>query len=84
MSEQQLTLKDLKAGDKVRYQPFYCGKDHWKNGIVKEIPSFATDPNSVIGYNCVRVVYNCGGDWKHYHEYTSALTRLGDLKKGWR
>lgn len=63
----------LKVGDKVHYIGF--PGDVPQNGIVKEIPD-----NMV---NVVRVVYNCAGDWKNYMNYTSALTSVKDLHKGW-
>jgi hypothetical protein len=28
--------------------------------------------------------YNCGGDWKNYENYTSALTNIRDLNLNWR
>jgi hypothetical protein len=52
------------------------GDERWENGIVKEIPEWSLDS--------VRVVYNCGGDWKNYKDYTSALTNIRDLKLDWR
>lgn len=66
----------LKVGDKVHYQPSHYNDNEWENGIVKEIPSHTTDS--------VRVVYNCGGEWDRYMEYTSALTNLRDLKLDWK
>ena len=65
----------LKIGDKVHYQPPQYGDGRWVNGLVKEIPSHT--------FHSVRVVYNCGGDWDNYKNYTSALTNLSDLKLGW-
>lgn len=66
----------LQEGDKVYYQPEHYKKDDkFENGIVKEIPEH-TD-------YAVRVVYNCGGNWANYKNYTSALTNLRDLNKGW-
>jgi hypothetical protein len=78
MQKNNITLKqaDLKVGDKVRYQPEHYGENQWENGVVKEIPRHTTDS--------VRVVYNCGGEWHRYQEYTSALTCLTDLKVGWK
>ena len=67
---------ELKVGDSVRYQPNHYKDDKWENGIVKEIPEHTK--------NAVRVVYNCGNDWGNYKNYTSALTNLKDLKKGWK
>lgn len=72
-----LLQEDLKVGDKVHYQPsHYLEEDRWENGIVKVIPDFTT--------SSVRVVYNCAGDWEHFDDYTSALTNVRDLNKGWR
>ena len=77
-------VADLQVGDKVYYQPtHYVLEDKWENGIVKEIPDFVNEHGSV-GYNCIRVVYNCGGKWDRYKEYTSALTNLRDLNLGWK
>lgn len=71
-----MTQEDLKVGDKVYYQPkHYEENNEFENGIVKEIPNHTKDS--------VRVVYNCGGNWDRYEDYTSALTNLSDLKKGW-
>jgi hypothetical protein len=70
-------LCDLKAGDKVHYQPsHYLKDDKWENGIVKSVPEFSL--------SSVRVVYNCLGDWENYKDYTSALTNVSDLNHGWR
>lgn len=66
----------LRVGDKVRYQPDHYPEERWENGIVKEVPDH-TD-------TAVRVVYNCGGDWENYANYTSALTDLRDLRIGWK
>jgi hypothetical protein len=80
-----IDINELKVGDKVHYQPdHYIKDDLWENGMVKEIPDFATDEKASVGYNCVRVVYNCNEEWEHFTEYTSALTNLIDLKLGWR
>jgi hypothetical protein len=74
-------IDELKVGDKVYYQPEHYKPDHFENGIVKEIPKF---PKGSLGYNHVRVVYKCGGNWDRYQDYTSALTNLEDLHLGWR
>ena len=71
-----IDIANLKIGDKVHYQPSQYGDERWENGIVKEIPEWSLDS--------VRVVYNCGGDWKNYKDYTSALTNIRDLKLDWR
>jgi hypothetical protein len=67
----------IKIGDKVYYQPLYYKSDNkFENGIIKEIPEHSTTE--------VRVVYNCGGDWKNFKDYTSALTDVNDLYYGWK
>lgn len=67
---------DLRLGDKVHYIPFEgCHSSLIENGMVKEIPDHT--------FKEVRVVYNCGGEWERFEEYTSALTPLKNLKKGW-
>lgn len=67
----------IKIGEKVYYQPkHYKVDDKFENGIVKEIPEHTT--------TSIRVVYNCGGDWKNYKNYTSALTSVDDLYYGWK
>ena len=66
---------DLKVGEKVCYTPKGKGRDSWENGIVKSIPLHTT--------KSVFVVYDFNGDEKNYSNYTAALTRLSDLKKGW-
>jgi hypothetical protein len=77
-------LATLKVGDKVYYQPKHYQPYIWENGMIKEIPDFATDPDAENGYNCVRVVYHCCGDWLNFDNYTSALTNIKDLTEGWR
>ena len=79
-----IDISKIKKGDKVRYQPSHYDDNEWENGIVKEVPDFATDPKAVVGKNCVRVVYNCAGNWRFYENYTSALTSVEDLKLGWK
>ena len=72
----ELKQSDLKVGDSVRYQPAHYGNDRWENGVVKEIPA-----HTIEG---VRVVYNCNGEWHRYQDYTSAMTHMEDLRKGWK
>ena len=79
-----IDITKLKVGDKVCYQPEHYGETRWENGMIKEIPDFATDKTTAVGYNCIRVVYNCAGDWGCFESYTSALTNLRDLKLGWK
>jgi len=81
-------ISKLKVGDKVHYQPqHYIGVpiigpdgeekivNKYENGIVKEVPEHTV--------TAVRVVYNCGGDWSNFKDYTSALTDIRDLNLGW-
>ena len=72
----ELKQSDLKIGDSVRYYPNPHREDIWENGVIKEIPSHTLDS--------VRVVYKCAGEWHKYQDYTSTLTYLEDLKKGWK
>jgi hypothetical protein len=75
-----MAIKDqstLKVGQKVHYEPIhYKESGKWENGIIKEIPDHTTES--------VRVVFNCGGDWNNYQNYTSQLTSLNDLNDGWK
>jgi hypothetical protein len=79
----KIDISKLKVGDKVCYQPSQYNKDEWENGMVKEVPDFPTNEKVSVGYNCVRVVYNCAGDWENFKDYAGALTNLDDLKLGW-
>ena len=74
--KQVIDIAKLKIGDKVCYQPEHYGDDEYENGIVKEIPDHTN--------RSIRVVYNCGGNWDRFKDYTSALTNLSDLKLGWK
>jgi len=76
MKDNMIDQAKLKIGDKVCYQPKHYLDTVWENGMVKEIPDHTTE--------AVRVVYNCVGDWKHFKDYTGALTNLRDLKIGWK
>ena len=73
----------LSANDMVHVGDWISMPSANANGIVKEIPSFASDELH-SHYNSVRIVYNCAGNWEDYANYTSALTNLRDLKLGWR
>ena len=67
----------IQIGAKVYYQPdHYKAEGKFENGIVKEVPDHTT--------TAVRVVYHCGGDWKNYKDFTSALTDVNDLYYGWK
>ena len=65
----------LTMGKKVHYIPFDgCDESIMENGIVKRI---TPDGNGAF------VVYNCGGNWNDFQNYTAANTNLRDLKLGW-
>ena len=56
-----IDIAKLSIGERVCYQPSHYAEDEFENGIVKEIPVLHIHTNE-----SVRVVYNCGGDWKNY------------------
>jgi len=65
----------MEAGDKVHYIPFEgCDEREMENGIVKRL---TPDGDGAF------VIYNCGGDWDNYLDYTAANTNFRDLKEGW-
>lgn len=79
-----IDLEALSYGDRVRYEPeHYKAEGKYENGMVKEVPNSAFNPNS-MNYQCVRVVLNCNGEWDRFDYYTGALTHIRDLKMGWR
>lgn len=61
--------EEIKVGTKVHYTSPNGKKE---NGIVKSIQ----DDHAFV-------VYNCGGDWKNYKNYTGARTELDNLQYGW-
>lgn len=68
-------VSKLKEGDSVHYMPkHYKEKGTFENGVVKSIA-----PNGGVF-----VVYNCGGEWHRYKDYTAANTRPEDLYLGWK
>jgi hypothetical protein len=69
-------ISELEVGQRVYYQPSHYQNHEWENGVIKEIRDTCETG--------VWVVYNCNNDWKHYVEYTSALTNLQDLFLGWK
>lgn len=71
-----IDISKLSVGQRVYYQPAHYKEGEFENGLIKEIPEHTTE--------AVRVVYNCNGDWNNYKNYTSALTRIKDLKLGWK
>lgn len=64
-----MNKEDIKVGQNVHYAPGHGKKE---NGRVKSITDHA-----------VFVVYNCGGNWDHYKDYTAANTNPRDLHPGW-
>lgn len=62
---------DFYVGQSVTYVP-----DHGRRekGVVKSL--------SEDGQACF-VVYNCGGEWHRYKEFTAARTNKRDLIPGW-
>lgn len=71
-----IDIAKLKIGDKVHYVRDNAPEGEYENGVVKEIPDHSKDS--------VRVVYNCGGEWNNFMNYTSALTRAENLRTGWK
>lgn len=70
-----VNVKELKKGDKVHYMPeHYKNEGEFENGVVKSIA-----PNGGVF-----VVYNCGGKWDNFENYTAANTRPEDLFMGWK
>lgn len=74
--KKMIDIAKLKIGDRVHYVRDNAPEDQYENGMVKEIPDHTNDS--------VRVVYNCAGDWNNFKNYTSALTRLENLRIGWK
>ena len=68
----KMKQQELMVGDSVTYVPDHGKQEH---GVVKEIPEHTKDS--------VRVVYHCNGEWHNFRNYTSAMTPLDKLKKGW-
>ncbi len=70
-----VNVKELKKGDHVHYQPeHYKENDEHENGVVKGIA-----PNGGVF-----VVYNCGGEWDRFEDYTAANTKPEDLYPEWK
>ena len=70
-----LDIATLKVGDRVCYVSPHDSAQY-ENGRVKEIHEHTN--------TAVRVVYKCGGNWDKFMDYTSVLTDIVDLQKGWR
>lgn len=60
----------MNVGDKVTYVTDYK-KEH---GIIKSVCEESSH---------YFVVYNCGGEWDNYMNYTAAKTAKCDLVEGW-
>jgi len=58
----------LKPGDKVTYEPTS------EHGIVKDVTQ----------HGQAFVVFNCGGDWENYRNYTASFCSNKDLALGWK
>lgn len=78
-----MDINEIKVGDKVHYKPKHYESNEWENGIVKEIRVDYSEPYQPC-LDSVWVVYNCGGNWSDYKNYTSAKTNLRDLHLGWK
>ncbi len=69
-----MDLTNAIPGQKVHYIPFKgCSPSQYENGIIKTIP----DDNRAF------VVYNCGGNWNDYENYTAQNTESSQLNDGW-
>ncbi len=69
-----MTKETFAPGQRVHYIPFEgCDPEQYENGIVKSV----SDENHVF------VVYNCGGEWSRYQDYTAARTHISQLRAGW-
>jgi len=60
----------MNVGDKVTY----VGVNKKEHGIIKRVCEDSTH---------YFVVYNCGGEWDKYMDYTAAKTAKMDLELGW-
>lgn len=69
-------MQTFKPGEKVHF----CRKQDstfFQNGIVKVVRMTEKDTRYFV-------VFNCGGDWENYADYTGCLTAVNDMKRGWR
>lgn len=69
-------ISTLKKGDDVHYLPdhFQGDESQAENGVVKRVD---------LERGNVFVVYNCGGMWHKFEDYTAANTNPHDLHRGW-
>jgi len=66
---------DFNEGDSVCYiRDGETDPKKYENGVIKTL-----HPDGDKAW----VVYNCGGEWHKYKEYTGALTNFSNLKPGW-
>ena len=61
----------MKIGDKVTY----VTPHKQEHGMIK---------GRCEDLEFVFVVYNCGGEWDDFMDYTGASTKIKDLIKGWK
>lgn len=61
-------------GQKVTYTPNHGDPSEKEWGVVK---SLSWD------INYAHVVYNCGGDWDNYEDYSAESTDVSNLTPGW-
>jgi hypothetical protein len=66
-----MNIRNIKPGDRVHFFTEELGHE---DGIVKSV-----SPSAPI----VFVVYNCGGKWWEYQDYTPEATHVEDLRPGW-
>jgi hypothetical protein len=63
----------MNEGDTVTYTPFNgADKSKEQQGIVKTI-----DERGIF------VVFNCGGNWEHYQDYTAQKCNRSQLRLNW-
>lgn len=63
----------IPIGQKIRYHSISTNKI--EKGIVKSL-----DP---VNNNVAYVVFNCGGDWENYQNYTAERCLISELFEGW-
>jgi hypothetical protein len=64
--------EDYTRGDKVTY--IGNPRQGLQHGMV-----YKAIPDS----NMVSVVFNCGGNWEHFENYTAVRCKASELEKGW-
>ena len=72
---QEEPIMAYKVGDLVYYvRDNETDSSKFENGVIKKVR-----PDGDKAW----VVYNCGGEWYSYQDYTGALTHYSNLRKGW-